>query len=99
SFANMVYFVNDALLVNGGRAHPTLIHHGDSDQCPASEQAFYGKLRRMPVGLSEAFLAETTQRLRFWLPNRPAIELPASLREFRVIVFDGKTFKKAAKRL
>lgn len=99
TFANMVYLVNDALLVNGGRAHPTLIHHGGSDQCPVSEPAFYGKLRRMPIALSEAFLAETTERLKPWLPNRPCVELPSSLREFRVIVFDGKTFKKAAKRL
>lgn len=99
SFANLVYLVNDALLRNGGRAHPTLIHHQDSEQCPASEQAFYAKLRRMPIPLSEAFLAVPTQRLRSFLPSRPFLEVPASLRDFHIIVFDGKTFKNAAKRL
>jgi hypothetical protein len=99
SFANIVYLVNDALLRNKGRAQPTLIHHQDTEQCPASEQAFYGKLRRMPIALSEAFLAVPTQRLRSFLPNRPLVETPACLRDFRLIVFDGKTFKNAAKRL
>jgi Transposase DDE domain len=99
TFANIVYLVNDALLRNGGRAHPTLIHHQDSEQCPATQQAFYSKLRRMPIPLSEAFLAVPTQRLRSFLPNRPFLKAPESLRDFRITVFDGKTFKNAAKRL
>lgn len=99
SFANMVYLINDALLRHGGRAQPTLHHHQDTEQCPASVQAFYAKLRRMPIPLSEAFLAVPTQRLRSYLPNRLFVEPPASLRDFRLVIFDGKTFKNAAKRL
>lgn len=99
SFAHIVQLVKDALLRHDAHAHPTLVDHDHSELCPASPQAFYGKLRRMPVALSEAFLAETTQRLRSWMPARAAVALPACLRPFRVLVFDGKTFKKAAKRL
>src|SRR5262249_21241994 len=64
SFANMVYLLNDTLLRNEGRAQPALVHHQNTGHCPASAQAFYGKLRRMPILLSEAFLAIPTQRLR-----------------------------------
>jgi hypothetical protein len=99
SFANIVHLIKDALLRNESRAQPTLLDHELSEHCPATEQAFYGKLRRMPVPLSEAFLLQATARLRPWLPKSPAVELPQSLNAFRVLVFDGKTFKKAAKRL
>ena len=99
SFANIVHLVNDALLRNESRAQPTLVDHQQSELCPASEQAFYGKLRRMPVSLSEAFLLQATSRLRPWMPKSPAVELPKSLDAFRILAFDGKTFKKAAKRL
>jgi hypothetical protein len=99
TFANLVYLVNDALCQHGGRARPTLDRHAGTDQCPASQQAFYGKLRRMPVPLSEAFLAEGADRLRPWLRGQAYAAAPPSLRSFRVLVMDGKAFKHAAKRL
>src|SRR5262249_48699093 len=82
-----------------GHAHKTLAQHADSQQCPASEPAFYGKLRRLPVALSEGLLADGVLRLRRWLPDQPHRPLPASLRALRVLLFDGKTFTHAAKRL
>jgi DDE family transposase len=99
TLANLVHLVNDALFQHGGRGRQTLIRQGGTAQCPASVQAFYGKLRRVPVEVSEAFLADGAARLRPWLSARPYTELPASLREFRVLIVDGKTFKRAAKRL
>ena len=99
SFAHLVHLVSDALCQHSGRAEQTLIRQGSTEQCPGSVQAFYGKLRRVPIALSEAFLADGTDRLRPWLPNRPLVEVPASLRDFRILIFDGKTFKHAAKRL
>jgi hypothetical protein len=53
----------------------------------------------MPIDLSEAFLADGSHRLRPWLSPRPATALPACLKEFRILIFDGKTLKHAAKRL
>jgi hypothetical protein len=99
SFANLVYLVNDALCQHAGSAQQTLKRHAESEHCPASEQAFYGKLRRMPVALSEAFLAAGSNLLRPWLSGRPYVEAPPSLRDFRILVMDGKAFKHAAKRL
>ena len=66
---------------------------------PASVQAFYGKLRRLPLALSEAFLAEGSDRLRPRLARQTHADAPTSLRDFRALVIDGKTFKYAAKRL
>jgi hypothetical protein len=99
TFANLVHLVNDALCQHGGRAQQTLDRHADSDACPASVQAFYGKLRRMPVALSEALLTDGAERLQPWLSPRPRVVLPASVRAFRVLAIDGKSLKHAAKRL
>jgi Transposase DDE domain len=99
SFSQLVHLLNDALTRHQGHAQKTLDQHADSQQCPASEPAFYGKLRRMPIPLSEGFLADGSLRLRSWLPEQPHRQLPASLQAFRVLLFDGKTFKHAAKRL
>jgi hypothetical protein len=99
SFGQLVHLVNDALTRHQGHAHKTLAQHADSEQCPASEPAFYGKLRRLPIPLSEGFLADGTLRLRSYLPDQPHRQLPSSLQAFRVLLFDGKTFKRAAKRL
>jgi Transposase DDE domain len=99
SFGQLVHLVNDALTRHQGHAHKTLVHHADSEHCPASEPAFYGKLRRLPIPLSEGFLADGALRLRPWLPKQPHRPLPSSLQAFRVLIFDGKTLKHAAKRL
>ena len=99
SFSQLVQLVNDALTRHQGRAHKTLAQHAESQHCPASEPAFYGKLRRVPLALSEGFLADGALRLRSWLPDQPHRPLPPSLQAFRVLIFDGKTLKHAAKRL
>ena len=99
SFSQLVHLVNDALTRHQGHAHKTLAQHAGSQQCPASEPAFYGKLRRLPLALSEGFLADGALRLRSRLPDQPHRQLPPSLQAFRILIFDGKTFKHAAKRL
>ena len=58
----------------------------------------YGKLRRIPIGLSQAFFAEATARLAAVLPSQ-ANPLPKSLAAFRVLNFDGKKIKHVAKKL
>jgi hypothetical protein len=99
SFSQLVHLVNDALTRHQGHAHKTLAQHVASEYCPASEPAFYGKLRRLPIPLSEGFLADGALRLRAWLPDQPHRTLPPSLQALRVLIIDGKTFKRAAKRL
>ncbi len=62
-------------------------------------QAGYQKLGRVPVGLSEAWLAESTARVRPGYPAAARVPVPPSVQEFAVLVVEGKAIKQVAKRL
>src|SRR5207245_260191 len=79
----------------------SVVYHGNGPNLPFDLQiAAGGKLCRLPLPLAEAFLSSLTARLR---PLFPAglyrTALPVSLAGLAVVVLDGKTIKKAAKRL
>ena len=59
----------------------------------------YQKLSRLPLGLSEAWLAESTARLRPVYPEAARVSVAQALRNLEVIIVDGKTIKRVAKRL
>jgi len=99
SFPTMVGLIADALLTHGGNACRTFQQARAAETLTTSLAAAYGKLRRLPIGLSMAFLSEGTRRLQALLPPVPAVELPASLSDLTPIVFDGKAIKRVAKRL
>jgi len=98
SFARLVELVADALLVHGGSARKSLIHAQKHDALPTCKEAFYGKLRRLPLPLSIPFLTEASSLLHALLPasDNP---LPASVQRFDVLIVDGKKTKHVAKRL
>lgn len=95
-FGTMVHLIADALLEHQGSARQAMLH---GPELTASRQAAYGKLRRIPISLSNGFLAQASSRLREVFPAAATQSLPASLRAFDVIAVDGKKIKKAAKRL
>ena len=95
SFAELVSLVHDAMGQHEGRAKATLDRH----ELPASIQAFYGKLRRMPVVVSQTLVSEGSQRLAGWLPAETHAPVPACFQEHPLLIFDGKILKNAAKRL
>jgi Transposase DDE domain len=98
SFATLVQLMADALLEHRGSGRKGFTRAQEQGQLAASVQAVYQKLGRVPVGLSEAWLAESTERVR---PVYPAatVPMPSSVQEFAVVVLDGKTIKGVAKRL
>ena len=98
-FHTLVQLMHDALLVYRGSGRQSFEHAKEDGQLPVSIQAAFGKLRRVPIGLSEGFLAECTDRLREVFPKTALRKAPASLREFRVSILDGKAIKHVAKRL
>lgn len=98
-FHMLVQLMHDALLVYRGSGRQAFEHAKDADQLPVSIPAAFGKLRRVPIGLSEGFLAECSDRLREVFPKTVAKTIPESLGAFRVIVLDGKAMKHVAKRL
>lgn len=100
SFPLLVNLVLDAIVEHRGSGRASFHQAREDDRLEASDGALYGKLRRLPVGLSEAFLRETTARVQELLPDR--IDdgvIPAALRDHRVLVVDGKKLKKLPKRL
>jgi hypothetical protein len=99
TFPQLVHIVFDALRQHRGSGRKALRHAHEQQRLPTCCEAFYGKLRRLPVALSLALLAATSVRLRAVLPPLPAEPLPASLQPFDVLVLDGKKLKRVAKRL
>jgi hypothetical protein len=98
-FPDLVTLIGDALLEHGGSGNQSFSRARESGKLIASKVAAYGKLGRLPIPLSQAFLAELTQSLRELFPTQAQRQSPASLRGFNTITMDGKAIKKVAKRL
>jgi hypothetical protein len=98
SFPLFVHLIADALLQHQGSGHQSFTRAREDGDLSTHISAAYGKLARVPLGLSQGFFAEASGRLGqvFPAPRRP---LPASLAHFQVIVFDGKKVKHVAHRL
>lgn len=95
AFSELVTILRDCLLAN------TSVHQHWSrhDDLGVTAPAFHQKLGRIPVELSERFLADTTARLAELVDIRPQRTLPATLADLRPLVIDARTIKHAAKRL
>jgi hypothetical protein len=98
-FRALVQLVNDALVVYRGSGRASFDRAAASGELPVSVRAAYGKLGRLPLKLSEAFLADASARLREVMPATKLRAVPPSLREFQVVILDGKAIKGVAKRL
>lgn len=97
TFPHLVGWLFDALTdVGSGRQAHLARDHATAPGC---DQAFYGKLRRLPVSLSVGFLQDTTARLAELFPVVVNNPIPPSLRRFEVLLLDGKALKQVAKRL
>jgi hypothetical protein len=99
SFPTMTHLVADALLQYEGSGRRSFEKNKERGQLDSSFQAAFGKLGRLPLGLSEALLREGTAAVCELFPSDCSRELPESLKAFEVIVLDGKALKRVAKRL
>ena len=98
TFPHFLGLIQDALLNRDGSLAAALDRADEQGQLDASRVAYYGKLRRTPLGLSVAYLSQSAAVLRPLC--RPSSKpLPASLDRFHVRIFDGKKLKRVAKRL
>jgi Transposase DDE domain len=100
-FSTIVGLVRDALIEYDGSGQQSFEAARDRGELDASVRAAYGKLGRIPIPLSSAFLAGCTARFSDIYPEHPTARtpLPRSLDEYEVVVFDGKAIKRVAKRL
>ena len=100
TFARFVDLIGDALVEHKGSGRQSFTRAQEQGTLATSSEAVYGKLRRVPLSLSLGFFTEGTARLRALLPPQHlATELPASIADLTVVVGDGKTLKRVAKRL
>ena len=98
TFPQLVDWIFDALIEHHGSGRQAHLqrHRQRDDAC---NEAFYGKLRRIPMPLSEAFLHDVTDRLAALFPDVVTHRIPTSFDHLDVIILDGKSLKKVAKRL
>jgi hypothetical protein len=99
SFGVLVQLIADALLEHQGSGKKSFERGQEQGLLTASVQAVYQKLGRIPLGLSEAWLAESTARLRPVYPEAARLPVSPALRDLEVIIVDGKAIKRVAKRL
>ena len=103
TFPLMAQLVRDALLEPEGSGHKSFRHAQQDGSLNAALSSTYDKLGHLPFAVSEAFLAEGASRLRHVLPDAEVMAandpLPTSLRDFEVIVVDGKVVKRVPRRL
>jgi hypothetical protein len=99
SFEVLVQLIADALLEHQGSGKKSFARGREQGLLTASVQAVYQKLGRLPLGLSEAWLAESSARLRPVYPEAACLPLALALQDLEVIIVDGKAIKRVAKRL
>ncbi len=97
-FPTFVHLIGDALLQRDRSAQHHFQQARAQGALPTCVEALYGKLRRVPLPLSQALLAEATRRLQAVHPQATE-PLPACLDALDVLAFDGKKIKFVAKRL
>jgi len=69
SFSLMVHLIADALLQYHGSGRRRFEKNSEARELPASVQAAYKKLGRLPLPLSQAFLGECTAALQGVFPT------------------------------
>jgi len=99
SFEVMTHLMADALVNHQGNAKRCFEDAIEDGVLRATVQAAYGKLRRMPIGVSEAMVNHTAIRLREIWPEGMCLACPSSLDGFDLRALDGKTIKRVSRRL
>jgi hypothetical protein len=99
SFGVRVQLIAEAVLEHQGSGRKSFARGREQGLLPASVQAVDQKLSRIPLGLREAWLAESTARLRPGYPEAARVAVAPALRDLEVSIVDGKAIKRVAKRL
>src|SRR5215475_4203536 len=99
SFGVLVQLIADALLEHQGSGRKSFVRGREQGLLTASVQAVYQKLGRVPLRLSEAWLAESMARVRPVYPPAATVPVVPSVQAFAVVILDGKAIKRVAKRL
>ena len=99
SFGVLVQLSAEALVEPQGSGRKSFARGRAQGRLTATPQAASQKLGRVALGLREAWLAESTARVRPIYPSAAGVPLPSALQGLEVMVVDGKAIKRGAKRL
>ena len=100
SFSTFVTLIRDALILHKGSARQSFQRAREQGDLPTCQEAVYGKLRRIPLRLSLAFMEELSKLIRDLRPKDVRMDpLPKSLDAMTIVILDGKQIKDVAKRL
>jgi hypothetical protein len=100
TFPTFVDLLADALVRHRGSGRASFRDAAEQGTLPTTPEAVYGKLRRVPLGLSLGFLEDVTARLIPLMPAGARLHpLPGCLDGLTVVIGDGKTIKRVARRL
>ena len=100
SFSAFVTLIRDALILHKGSGRQSFKRAREQGTLPTCQEAVYGKLRRIPLRLSLAFMEELTKQIRDLRPKDARMDpLPKSLDAMTIVILDGKQIKDVAKRL
>jgi hypothetical protein len=99
TFSTLVDLIFEALLVHQGSGRTSFTTARDAGTLEVTDQAVYGKLRRLPVAISEALLSTISHRLADLFPSVEVRSFSDCFASYDVIHIDGKKLKKLAKRL
>jgi hypothetical protein len=99
SFATLTRLIAEALLHHGGSGRRAFEKNILAQRLNVSVAAAFGKLGRLPLAVSQAFLEETTASLAEVVVPAAISQPQPSLRGLYLIIVDGKTIKRVQKRL
>jgi hypothetical protein len=99
SFPSLVELILDALVQHKGSGKQSFARADEQDRMPVTDSAAYRKLSRLPLALSEAFLAETTDQLLLLNGTKSSVSIPVTLQAMTLVPIDGKKIKHVAKRI
>lgn len=99
SFKDVVKLMFSAVLEHNAVGRKAFLNAREHDQMPVTDQAAYGKIRRMPQSLSHALLHESIPALLEMFPDSVTTQVPSCFNGYNVYGIDGKKIKEVAKRL
>jgi hypothetical protein len=99
TFDTLVDVIFKGLLVHHGSGRTSFAAARGAGTLDVTDQAAYGKLRRIPVAVSEALLSTVSHRMTDLAPSAEVRSLPACFAAYELLHIDGKKIKKLAKRL
>lgn len=99
TFHTVVELMSSAVVEHKAVGSAAFRGAGKTGKLSVSDQAAYGKIRRVKQSLSNALVCDSVEPLMEMFPEVVETRVPACFNEYNVFCIDGKKLKDVAKRL